>query len=228
VSRTTRDRVVDAAIELFNAQGVGAVTTNHIASHLGMSPGNLYYHYANKEEIIRAAFDRMNAEAEEVWAIDKGAKIDPTALQRMLAGNLSLFARYIFFARELPALLKADPILRERYVGITTRRIDQLEAVMSPLVDAGLLRDIGDREDLRTLVESAWMIGLFCIPYAETMDAATTPARSAKARAERVHAAVERGALLVIHMFKPYMDPLAYTTLVVLVRSELERLANKG
>ncbi|MBX3207589.1 MAG: TetR family transcriptional regulator [Labilithrix sp.] len=230
MSQDTRGRIVDAAIQLFNARGVGAVTTNHVAAHLKISPGNLYYHFRNKEEIVREAFDRMNAEADAVWRLDdasdataKRPAVDPTALQRMLVGNLKLYARYLFFARELPSLLRSDPVLHERYAAVSARRVDQLESVMLPLVDAGLLRDVGDREDLRTLVESAWMVGLFCIPYAETIDA--SPAgRTAKAQAERTHAAIERGALLVLHMFKPYMDPLAYVALVVIVRTELEKL----
>jgi AcrR family transcriptional regulator len=52
----TKDRIIQAAVELFNAQGEQNVTTNHIAAHLSMSPGNLYYHFRNKEDIIRAIF----------------------------------------------------------------------------------------------------------------------------------------------------------------------------
>lgn len=227
MSQDTRERIVDAAIQLFNARGVGAVTTNHVAAHLKISPGNLYYHFRNKEEIVREAFDRMNAEAEAVWQLEPASKgkpsLDPAALQRMLIGNLKLYARYLFFARELPLLLRTDAVLHERYAAISAKRVDQLEAVMIPLVEAGLLKDVGDREDLRTLVESAWMVGLFCIPYAETTDVAPAGRLTARAQSERMHAAIERGALLVLHMFKPYMDPLAYTALVVIVRSELEK-----
>jgi AcrR family transcriptional regulator len=220
VRTSTRDRIVSAAVELFNASSVGAVTTNHIAAHLGISPGNLYYHFANKEEIVREAFERMNAEADAVWTVP--ATFDPLALQRIVVGNLQLYAKYIFFARELASLLRADPTLRERYGQVGARRMDQLVAALRPLVEAKLLRDVGDDEDLRDLAESAWMIGLFCVPYAETADASSPPAKTAKARAARARQALERGALLVLHLFKPYMDPLAYTALVVLVRTELE------
>lgn len=40
---STRDRILQASLHLFNTQGERNITTNHIASHLGMSPGNLYY-----------------------------------------------------------------------------------------------------------------------------------------------------------------------------------------
>jgi AcrR family transcriptional regulator len=220
VTRRTRDRIVDIAVELFNASGVGAVTTNHIAERMGISPGNLYYHFGNKEEIIREAFTRMNAEADAMWAAPSDGKFDPLLLKRIVAGNLRLYGHYLFFARELPSLLLADKDLRERYAAVGEQRMKQLDDTIRSLVKAKLLNDVGDDEDIRMLAEAAWMIGLFCVPYGETVDAA--PARSAKARADRTRAALERGALLVLHLFRPYMDPLAYTGMVVLVRSELE------
>jgi AcrR family transcriptional regulator len=205
----TKDRIISAAVELFNASSVGGVTTNHIAAHLGISPGNLY----------------MNAEADVLWEKSSKREFDPLALQRIVIGNLQLYAKYIFFARELASLLRADKELRDRYTEISTRRMEQLVVSLAPLIEAGILRDVGDGDDLRALAESAWMIGLFCVPYAESVDepAPGATGKSAKARAARTRAALERGALLVLHLFKPYMEPLAYTALVVLVRSELEK-----
>jgi AcrR family transcriptional regulator len=221
--RATRDRIVDAAIALFNEQGVSSVTTNHVAEHAGISPGNLYYYFANKEEIIREAFERVNAQADAIWSSPPPAA-DVGAFHRMLIGNLELFAQYAFLARELPSLLRADPVFRQRYTEIAQGRTRQLEDLLRPFIKAGLLRDLDDPEDLRALVETAWVLGLFCIPYAETIDTAAPP-RTAKARALRLHEAIERGALLVLHLMRPYLDPLAYTGLVVLVRSQLAAYA---
>lgn len=216
--RATRDRIVDSAIALFNEQGVSAVTTNHVAEHADISPGNLYYHFANKEEIIREAFERVNAEADAIWSAPQPGS-DALAFHRMLVGNLELFAQFAFLARELPALLRADPVLHARYTEIAQGRTRQLEDLLRPFITAGLLRDLGDPEDLRALVETAWVLGLFCIPYAETI--ATPAPRTAKARAARLYEAIERGALLVLHLLRPYLDPLAYAGLVVLVRSQV-------
>lgn len=221
--RATRDRIVDSAIALFNEQGVSSVTTNHVAEHADISPGNLYYHFANKEEIIREAFERVNAAADAIWGAPTPAA-DASAFHRMLVGNLELFAQFAFLARELPALLRADPVLRARYTEIAQGRRRQLEDLLRPFIKAGLLRDLDDAEDLHALVETAWVLGLFCIPYAETIDTAALP-RTAKARATRLHEAIERGALLVLHLMRPYLDPLAYTGLVVLVRSQFAEYA---
>jgi AcrR family transcriptional regulator len=249
--RGTRDRIVDAAIALFNEDGVAAVTTNHVADHAGISPGNLYYHFANKEEIVREAFERVNAEADAIWsgsagaggaqapaaeadapsppAHEAGASAPPSAdvasFHRMLIGNLNLFARYAFLARELATLLRADPVLRARYAEIAAQRLAQLEALLRPFLAVGLLRDLDDPEDLRALVETAWVLGLFCLPYSETFEA-SPPGRSARARTERLHQAIERGALLVLHLLRPYLAPLAYAALVVLVRSQLAEVAD--
>ena len=208
--RSTKDRIIDGAVQLFNRSGVGPVTTNHVAAHLGMSPGNLYYHFKNKEEIIRAAFDRMNEEAETIWTVDPAA--GTTSLHRMLTGNLALYAKYLFFARELPALMRADPLLRRRYRRIHKIRLGQLEDTLTPLVALGLVKTDG-AADLAMLIESSWVIGLFGLPYAELAGKVS------------MQEEIVRTAQMVMHLFKPYMEPFAYAALVELAEAELSAVA---
>ncbi|QMT31977.1 TetR/AcrR family transcriptional regulator [Alysiella filiformis] len=57
---STYQRIIDASLKLFNENGERATSTNHIAAHLSISPGNLYYHFANKDEIIMQLFKRYS------------------------------------------------------------------------------------------------------------------------------------------------------------------------
>lgn len=56
--RRTAERILEVSLGLFNRFGEPNVSTTLIASELGISPGNLYYHYPSKDELINALFNR--------------------------------------------------------------------------------------------------------------------------------------------------------------------------
>ena len=116
-----RDRILDAALALFNASGTAAVSTNHIAAALGISPGNLYYHFRNREEIIRALFERLFAAWDTGLALpaDRVPTLDD--LQGLVRENYRIIWDYRFAYRELIALLRHDPELAARFQAVRER-----------------------------------------------------------------------------------------------------------
>ena len=56
--RRTAERILEVTLDLFNRFGEPNVSTTLISAELGISPGNLYYHYPAKDELINALFDR--------------------------------------------------------------------------------------------------------------------------------------------------------------------------
>jgi AcrR family transcriptional regulator len=112
-SMKTKDKIVHISLELFNKESVVAVTTNHIAKELNISPGNLYFHFRNKEEIIRQIFKMMCRETYLLWRVKKGQKLlHPLEL---IEKNYELFWKYRFFHRELYLLRGRDAVLSKQW-----------------------------------------------------------------------------------------------------------------
>jgi AcrR family transcriptional regulator len=141
-TRDTQTRIVDAALELFNERGTGAVSTNRIAEHCGISKGNLHYHFRNKQEIIRFLFQRAIEEMDAGWYRDHlAASLEHMAA--MFVRQLQLIRDYRFFYREMADLLRRDRVLRLRFARNRERRLVEIEKFFTALAARGLMRPAG-------------------------------------------------------------------------------------
>ena len=142
-----RDRIISASLSLFNRSGVVGMSTNHIAAYAEISPGNLYYHFKNKEEIIRQLFDMMSQQVETYLAKD----IDqhPT---RFFFQLFELFWRYRFFHRELYQLRRQDPALSRKWRRHFAKSKRLLLKRLQHWQDRGILRDELGQDELNFLI----------------------------------------------------------------------------
>lgn len=161
----TKTRILDAALELFNARGSANVTTNHIAEALGMSPGNLYYHYRNKAEIVRALFARIVAEWSANYAMPEGRMPDVALMEAMMAGNFRIQWRHRFFFRDLTMLLAADPELAVTYRANRAASFGNSLYLLRLFIDAGVIADPGSEEALDDLAQLLWLVGDFWLVF---------------------------------------------------------------
>jgi AcrR family transcriptional regulator len=65
-ARDTRERILQAAAELFTEQGYDATSLREIADRLGFTKAALYYHFQSKDEILRALLEPADAMVREL------------------------------------------------------------------------------------------------------------------------------------------------------------------
>ena len=136
----TRERILQTSLQLFNEQGERNVTTNHIASHLGISPGNLYYHFRNKSMIVAELFAEFELRMEGFFVMPEGATLTLEDKAHYLESLMDNLWQYRFMHQGLEYLLEADPDLALRYRQFAQRSLLGAQSIYLAFADAGILQ----------------------------------------------------------------------------------------
>jgi AcrR family transcriptional regulator len=190
----TKERIIETAIRLFNEKGSGVVSTNHIAEALSMSPGNLYYHFRNKEEIIRAILERMIARWELMYALPEESVPRLTAVQQLVTENFLMVWEYRFFYRELSALVQRDDVLKGRYQQIRRERLTHLEALLLEFVSGNTGNFSQIPVSVTNLARLCWLISDYWLPFLE-IDGELV-----------LSEVIEQGVALYMQVLRPYVS----------------------
>lgn len=192
----TYDRIIEASLALFNEQGERNITTNHIAAHLGISPGNLYYHFHNKEEIIHQIFGRYRLFIAQRLAMPVEHTLSAGDLVNYLDAAFQAMWQFRFMFYDLPNLLARNPQLQADYHHFVDQELHELlKQLFQGLVQSGLLKL--DEQDIQPLITNIWLIVKFWYPFVQ----GAQPAQPI------TEADSYRGALQVLALLKPYIQP---------------------
>lgn len=164
----TRDKIITTAIRLFNEQGTKAVSTNHIATAISISPGNLYYHFRNKEDIIRAIFKQMDAYGLEQYqnVLNTYQPGSIEAMEQTFIMIQEFNWRYRFFKRELTALVMNDPLLNERFHSTNSQMLNMIRYTIDSGIANGSIKAMNDTEK-GSFADAIWLVTLFWLNYLE-------------------------------------------------------------
>jgi AcrR family transcriptional regulator len=154
----TRQRVLAAALPLFNERGTAHVTTNHIAAAAGLSPGNLYYWFRNKQQVIRALVEQWMAEVDAHIAEAHDQPAHVHALWDDLGRTADLERKYRFVRREMLALMFDDAELAAACRETYRRRLAAQVAYVGRLARVGVLHEPEPPRNLEDLALSLWMV----------------------------------------------------------------------
>jgi len=112
--RRTAERILEVTLELFNRFGEPNVSTTLISSELGISPGNLYYHYPAKDELINALFERYDKALGELLGAADGVRNVEDAWF-FLHSLFEIIWEYRFLYRDLNDLLSKNRRLETHF-----------------------------------------------------------------------------------------------------------------
>ncbi|KAF1722410.1 TetR/AcrR family transcriptional regulator [Pseudoxanthomonas wuyuanensis] len=208
MARDTRQRILDASLAMFNAQGEPHVTTNHIADELEISPGNLYYHFRNKDDIIEQLFARYEERMDAALATpsERLPGLEDIWLQLHLI--FECIWDYRFLYRDLVEILSRNRRIRLRFARILKRADDSAHAVMRGMGQAGVMRATAD--ELAATATNILVIATFWLNYAA--------ARGDKD--EQI--AIRRGIVQVMMLVAPFLRDAERVHLNTLTQAYLD------
>jgi len=154
---STPQRILEASIKLFNEQGFQNVPAMKIATHLGMSPGNLAYHFKSKNDIVLAVFPQLEAEIRTV--LRPGEALLPSEAARHQISIFRTLWRYRFFFNSLTTLLPADPQLQAGFLDLQDIFIAAVRDLFDDLIVHKYMRLAG-HGSTTMLAQCCWMVWL--------------------------------------------------------------------
>lgn len=159
----TRDRILQTSLRLFNEHGEPRITTNRIADELEISPGNLYYHFRSKDDIIWLLFQqfeqRMNA---TLQAPERRAPNleDMWLYLHLIFENLW---EYRFLYRDLDNILGRNRKLRGHFRRLLERKAATAAAICKGLTSAGVMT--ANDDDIEALARNITVVATYWLNY---------------------------------------------------------------
>jgi AcrR family transcriptional regulator len=159
----TRDRILECALHLFNQQGEPNVSTLEIANELGISPGNLYYHFHGKEPLVMGLFERFQTELSPLLNPPANAQLAPEEYWVFLHLIVERLSHYRFLFQDLSNLAGRLPKLARGIRNLLNALKRTLASLLAQLKAQGQL--VSDTQALGQLVEQISMTLLFSLDY---------------------------------------------------------------
>jgi AcrR family transcriptional regulator len=195
--RRTAERILEVTLDLFNRFGEPNVSTTLISAELNISPGNLYYHYPAKEELVNALFTRYETALDALLpAADDVAHVEDAWLFFHML--IELIWQHRFLYRDLNDLLSKNRKLEMHFQKVLASKTAAVHALIGALAARGALRiepvAAGPVAEAMVVVLSYWL----SYEYVRDPRRALEPETSA--------AALGRGAFHVLCLLEPYLD----------------------
>ena len=206
--RRTAERILEVTLELFNRFGEPNVSTTLISAELNISPGNLYYHYPAKDELINSLFDRYERGLSELLNASDGVRNVEDAWF-FLHTLYELIWQYRFLYRDLNDLLSKNRRLETHFQWVLKNKNRSVRTMLEAMNRSGAI-EIDSRE-IEGTATSMVVVLTYWLSYEYVRD----PRNALEPESASI--ALVRGAQHVLNLLVPYLEPAQRQHLLKLV-----------
>ncbi|MCW3463493.1 TetR/AcrR family transcriptional regulator [Chitinophaga nivalis] len=198
----TKTLILKTALELYNSQGVHTITSRHIAAKMGISPGNLHYHFKHTDEIIRTLYTQLSADFDAIVSVAESPEnVQLETIHAFFIRSFELVYKYRFIFLHFVEISLRIPDIRKDYYALTQRREKQFIAIFEELKSRGIFRKDLTETLQQALVTQIFIMGDFWLSNNEL----TLRLRGSKA--------IKHYSNICYMMFYPYLTPSARSSL---------------
>lgn len=190
----TKDRILATSLLLFNERGLSQVTLRTIAKEMGISQGNLNYHFKKRQDIIEGLYFQLVGRMDEIFQDLVTKEVDILLLFESNRGVLGAFYDFRFFMLDFVQIMRENPSIREHYLQLQKVRIGQFQQTVMILQEKGLVRAEEFEDEFDHLYQRMSIVGDFWL-------SAVTISRPA-AKQE-----IQRYQLILSESIYPYLTP---------------------
>lgn len=194
--RRTAERILEVTLELFNRFGEPNVSTTLISAELSISPGNLYYHFPAKDELINALFDRYELALGELLPASVNVH-DVEDAWFFMHTLFELIWQHRFLYRDLNDLLSKNRRLETHIQKALHAKTQALQSMLDGMRRAGALQM--DADETQTVATSLVVV----LTYWLSFEYARDPRHALEPAGAQV--ALLRGARHALSLLAPYL-----------------------
>jgi len=158
--RNTRSEIITKSVALFNTRGFFKVTIKEIADAMGISPGNLTYHFKKKENLLEAIQTQLLKDTEGIM-VPADQEITLAHFQEMFEKFFLVQQTYRFYFIEIIYLLQEYPEITKAYRDKTSSRFTNARKLVDYYIMTGRLKTEAQAGDYDDMVHSLWMVNTF-------------------------------------------------------------------
>ena len=195
--RRTAERILEVTLELFNRFGEPNVSTTLISAEMGISPGNLYYHYPAKDELINALFDTYEAALNSLLNASDNVR-DVEDAWFFMHTLFELIWQYRFLYRDLNDLLSKNRRLETHFQLVLKNKARSVRAMLESMNRCATLRM--DAREMEPTATSMVVVLTYWLSFEYVRD----PRHALEPESAQV--ALLRGAQHVLNLLTPYLE----------------------